>query len=160
MRAALLFLCCCMIGNAYADNKRIATLLLRIGQYTQFTEAQHTLQFCLLPNDPLTQHIKLLLPQFPEYQNSLLQPENAELLQQCDIFWSPYPFWPEQAWLTVLQQQPILWISDYAALYGRGVLIQLSYDPAAYRYNVHRQHALQRGIRFDARLLQLAQDVR
>ncbi len=160
MRAAILLFLSCFSGNIYANNERVATLLLRMGQYTQFTEQQTALRFCVLPGDELTTAIQQLLPRFSEYHSTLVQPQNPEILLQCDVFWSPYPFWPEERWLAVLQQQPILWISDHAALFGRGVLIQLRYSPAAFRYNVHKQHALQKSIRFDARLLQLAEIIR
>lgn len=155
-----LFLIISLTSPAYASTERIAALILRIGQYSTIEHAIPPQQVCVLNDTHFAEIISIALTHFPEYHPTALVPKSLTELKQCQIVWSGYPFWPNDDWVNTINQGNILWISDHAALFGRGVIILLDYDPNALRFRVQRRAALQKGIVFNARLLQLAQEIR
>ena len=144
---------------AKADIERLAALIIRFSQYSELPAQTDRLQLCVLQDQRIIPPLNRLLPDFYEFEPEVLVLATPADAKQCHVVWTSFPYWPSNDWLNLINNQPLLWISDHPDLFRRGVLISVHYTPQAMRFRVNQSEAQKHQIRFNSRLLQLAHEI-
>lgn len=142
-----------------ADIERLAALLIRFSQYSELPTDAERFQLCVIQDERILPALNRLLPEFHQFEPEVILLLDPMDVKPCHIVWSGFPYWPSEDWLQLLNNQPILWISDHPDLFRRGVLISVHYTPQTMRFRVNLTQARSQQIRFNSRLLQLAYEI-
>ena len=145
--------------SAWAEPDRLAALLIRFSQYTEFSNRAEPIQLCVLNDTRIISSLNRLLPDFDQFAPAALSLSLPAEVHHCHVVWSAFPHWPPDEWLQVLTNQPLLWISDHPDLFRRGVMVSVQYTPHFMRFRVNQSQAKSKNIRFHSRLLQLAHEI-
>lgn len=153
------FLGCFKPSVAIADTDRLAALVIRFSQYTELPSVSHTMQLCVLHDEKMVRSLNAVLHSFEQFHPQAKLLTTPQDINGCAFLWSAFPYRPNSEWVAAIKQSPVLWISDHPDLFRRGVLISVYYTPNAMRFSINLSLAQQQQIRFNARLLQLANEI-